>query len=142
MGSYTEALRLLRHTENDLFAEVRQLFNVLFTNNGVGMSAFVEEWSKAGREQQKNLLHYIIQLMEHTIRARYAPNAPIALPDNEADFVRKLAQKNLPFEGFSEIISLLSDTMYYIERNAHGKTQLHALLIRMQYVISGRKVTI
>jgi DNA polymerase III subunit delta' len=142
MGSYTEALRLLRHTDNDLFPDVRQLFNILFTNNGTGISAFVDEWSKAGREQQKNLLHYVIQLMEHTIKARYMPNAPLPLPEAEAEFVKKLATKNIPFEGLSNMVAAISDTVYYIERNAHGKTQLHALLIRLQHIIQGRAMAV
>lgn len=135
MGSYTEALRLVRHSENDLFPEVRNLFNLLFTNNGVGISKFAEEWSKAGREQQKNLLHYVIQLMEHTIKARYAPGMPVALQEAEAEFVRKLAATKISFEGFAEMIQVLGDTMYYIERNAHGKTQLHALLIQLHHIV-------
>jgi DNA polymerase-3 subunit delta' len=40
MGSYTEALRLVRHAENDLFPEVRNLFNNIFTNNGIGIGKF------------------------------------------------------------------------------------------------------
>jgi DNA polymerase-3 subunit delta' len=138
MGSYTEALSLLRHTENDLFPAVRQLFNVLFTNNGPGISGFVDEWSKTGREQQKNLLHYVIQLMEHTVKAGYIPNAPIPLPDIESDFVKKLSAKKIPFESFDKMIKALSDTIYFIERNAHGKAQFHALLIRLHYIIQGR----
>jgi DNA polymerase III subunit delta' len=138
MGSFAEALRLLRHADNDLFPEVRQLFNVLFTNNGVGISKFAEEWSKVGREQQKNLLHYVIQLMEHTIKAKYSPHSPIPLPDVEADFVRRLAAKNLSLDATSKFIASISETIYFIERNAHSKTQLHALLIRLQFIILGR----
>jgi DNA polymerase-3 subunit delta' len=138
MGSYTEALRLVRQTDNDLFPEVRQLFNSLFTNNGIGISKFTDEWSKAGREQQKNLLHYIIQLVEQTIRFRYNPQAPVALPDAEAQFVKKLAATPVTLESFGLLTSALSDTSYFIERNAHGKTQLHALAIRMQYIVHNR----
>lgn len=134
-GSYTEALKLIRHSENDLFIDVRNLFNLLFTNNGIGISKFADEWSKAGREQQKNLLHYVIQLMEHTIKARYAPNVPVALLDAEAEFVRKLAVTRISFEGFGEIIKVLADTIYFIERNAHGKTQLHAMLIKLHHIV-------
>ncbi|WP_345077984.1 hypothetical protein [Nemorincola caseinilytica] len=142
MGSYTEALRLIRHSENDLFPEVRQMFNILFTNNGAGVSKFVEDWSKAGREQQKDLLHYIIQLLEHAIKARYAPNAPIALQAAEAEFVRKLAGTKLSFEGMNDMTKVLGDTIYYIERNAHSKTQLHAMLIKMHHIVLGVKMPI
>ena len=135
MGSYTEALKLVRDTDNDLFPEVRQLFNALFTNNGLGIAKFAEEWSKAGREQQKNFLNYIIQLLEQAIRIRYSPGTSTSLPEQEAQFIQKLSDTNVSFEGFAQIVSAVSDTLFYIERNAHSKTQLHALAIRMQHII-------
>lgn len=137
MGSYTEALRLLLHSENDLFPEVRQMFNVIFTRNGPGIGAFVEQWSKAGREQQKNLLQYVIQLLEHALKARFRPDAPLPLNDTEAEFARRFAAIEISFEQISKMIDAISDTIYYIERNAHGKTQLHALFIRLQYIRFG-----
>ena len=140
-GSFTEALRLSRHADNDLFPGVRDLFNHLFTNNGVGIVKFAEEWSKAGREQQKNFLNYIIQLIEQTIRAMYTPQAPLSLPQAEADFVRKLATKTT-FEAFGKMIEVLTDTIFFIERNAHSKTQLHALGIKMQYIIQNKEVPV
>ena len=142
MGSYTEALRLVRHIDNDLYPEVRQLFNALFTNNGLAIAKFTEDWSKAGREQQKNLLHYIIHLLEQTIRMRYNPQTNISLPDDEAQFVKKLAVTNIAFENFGLMISAISDTIFYIERNAHSKTQLHAMAIRMQYFIQNKPLPV
>lgn len=138
-GSYTEALRLLRETENDLFPAVKELFNHIFTKNGIGISKFADEWSKAGREQQKNFLHYIIQLLEQTIRVIYTPNVPLTLPEAETKFVHALAGK-VSFGMLTAIVSALTDTQFYIERNAHSKTQLHAMAIRMQYIIQNRKI--
>lgn len=141
-GSFTEALRLVRHAENDLFPEVRQLFNIVFTNNGLAITKFAEEWSKSGREQQKNFLHYVIQLLEQAIRARFVPGGAIALPKEEADFVQKLAGMNIGHEQMAEMVNTLTDTIYYIERNAHSKTQLHAMCIRMQYIIRNKELTL
>lgn len=141
-GSYAEALSLVRHTGNDLFPEVRNWFNALFTNNGVAIAKFAEQWSKSGREQQKNFLHYIIQLLEQAIRVQYLPDVPPALPDAEADFVRKLAAMNVPLGTFESMVKELTKTIYYIERNAHSKTQLHALSVRMVYIISGRDIPV
>ena len=142
MGSYSAALRLVRQSENDLFPEVRQLFNVLFTNNGIGMSKWAEEWSKAGREQQKNLLHYVIQLLELTIRSRYRPATDAAMVDAEALFVQKLSSTSISFEAFRQLTDAISETIGYIERNAHSRTQLHVLTIKMQHIIQGRVVVI
>lgn len=141
-GSYAEALRILQHAENDLFPEVRSWFNTLFTNNGVAIAAFAEHWSKAGREQQKNFLHYIIQLLEQAVRVRYLPQHPPALPDGEADFVRKLAGMNVSLETINRMVKEITDTIYYIERNAHSKTQLHVLSVKMVYAINDRPLPV
>jgi len=141
-GSYTEALRLVRHTENDLFPGVKQMFNVIFTNNGPGIAKFAEEWSKAGREQQKNFLHYVIQLLEQAIRTRYMQGVEPALPPEEADFVQRLAKMNLSFDAIGRMVKNITDTIFYIERNAHSKTQLHALSIRLAYIIQNKELTL
>lgn len=141
-GSYAEALRLLQHTGNDLFPEVRSWFNALFTNNGLAITKFADQWSKAGREQQKNFLHYIVQLLEQAIRTRYLPQHPPALPLAEAEFVQKLAAMNIGLETINSMVKELTDTIYYIERNAHSKTQLHVLSIRLVYIITGRALPV
>lgn len=141
-GSYTEALALTRQTGNDLFASVRDWFNGLFTNNGLSIAAFADKWSKSGREQQKNFLHYVIQLLEQTIRVRYLPDQPPALPQEESQFVQKLAATQIGLDVFDKMVKEITDTIYYIERNAHSKTQLHALSIRMVYHISGRRIPV
>lgn len=137
-GSYTEALSLVQHTENDLFPDVRNWFNALFTRNGVAIAKFSEDWSKAGREQQKNFLHYIIQLLEQTVRVRYMPEHTPALPHEEGQFVQKLAAMPLPIEVFSKMVEEIASTIYFIERNAHSKTQLHTLSIKVMYVVQNK----
>jgi DNA polymerase III subunit delta' len=137
-GSFTEALRVVNHAESDLFPELRNWFNALFTNNGLGIAKFAEEWSKAGREQQKNFLNYVIQLLEHALRCMYLPQIPPPLPQEEAGFVQKLAARGMPYELLQQMVKTISDSIYYIERNAHSRTQLHALSIRLLYIIQQR----
>lgn len=139
-GSYTEALRLLRETENDLLPALRTMFNVIFRYNGAGISAFAEEWSKAGREQQKNFLQYAMLMMEHALRAQYIPTESPRLPAAEADFIRKLADMKLPAATMASMVQRISETAYYIERNAHGKAQFHAMLIALYYIRTGREI--
>jgi DNA polymerase-3 subunit delta' len=121
---------------------VRRLFNALFTNNGIEISKFADDWSKKGREQEKNFLQYVIQLLEQTIRARYLPQIPPALPEEEQQFVRKLAANDIGFESLQQMMEDISKTIYHIERNAHGKTQLHALSIKLLHLIQGRELAV
>jgi DNA polymerase III subunit delta' len=137
MGSYTEALRLVRQADNDLYADVRNLFNALFTKNGPAISKFTDDWSKVGREQQKNFLNYVIQMLEQAIKNRFRPDSNASLPEAEAEFIKKLAASRLPFGAFEQMVATINDTIFYIERNAHGKTQLHAMAIRLQGIVHG-----
>lgn len=138
-GSYTEALTLLQHIENDLFPMAKQWFNMLFTHNGLGVSKFVEELAKKGREQQKSFLQYVIHLLEATIRQRYTNTSILA--NEELAFVQKLAATTLSFEAIQSLIEDLDKTSYYIQRNANGKIQLQALSIKMMYAIQNKKVS-
>ncbi|MEZ5015537.1 MAG: hypothetical protein R2800_00670 [Flavipsychrobacter sp.] len=139
-GSYAEALRLLQHAGNDLFASVRTLFNAIFTNNGIALSKFAEEWSKEGREKQKNFLQYNIQLLEQAIRAKYLPDQEPSLPEAESQFVKKLASMNVSINVFNNMVEEMTDTIHKVERNAHSKTQLHALAIKLAYIVSNRPI--
>ena len=141
-GSFTEALKLVRHAENDLFPEVRRWFNALFTGNGLEVAKFTDDWSKTGREQQKNFLQYVIQLLEQTIRTRYLPELPPTLPEDEAQFVRKLASQQIQLEQIQKMVKRISDTIYFIERNAHSKTQLHVLSIQLIHIIQNREIKV
>ncbi len=141
-GSYTEALRLLHHLENDLLPAVRNLFNALFTNNGAGFVKFTEQLSKSGREGQKNFLQYIIELLEQSIRAQHIQGKPLSLPPEEADFVARLAGRKLSLEVISQMIAALSETIYHIERNAHSKAQLMALAIKLQHLIQDKPLPV
>jgi DNA polymerase-3 subunit delta' len=139
-GSFTEALRLHRHTENDFFPDVKAWFNAIFTTNGVELSKLTDDFSKSGREQQKNLLAYVIQLLEQTIRTRYLPSLPPTLPDEEAQFVRKLSAMPISFESLQQMTDQIGKTIYHIERNAHGKSQFLALSVQLSHTVKGNKL--
>lgn len=138
-GSFAEALKLLKDSDSSLFADMRRWFNALFTHNGVEVSRCTEDMSKLGREQQKNFLAYVVRMLEQTIRARYLPDAVLSLPAEEAAFVKKLASQPVSFEMISEIIKNTARTSYYIERNTHARTQLHALSIRIMQILQDRE---
>jgi DNA polymerase III subunit delta' len=138
-GSYTEAITLIQHIENDLFPMARQWFNMIFTQNGIGVVKFVDELSKQGREQQRNFLQYVIHLLEATLRQRYT-NISI-LANEELTFVQKLAAAPMSFEAIETLIEEIGKTSYYIQRNASAKIQLQALCIKMMYAIQNKKVS-
>jgi DNA polymerase III subunit delta' len=132
MGSYADALHLLKKNDDNLLEDVRKLFNAVFRDNGLEIADFAEQWSKKGREAQKKLLQYTLHLLEQSVRARYLPPEKVALPPDEAIFVRRVADnKNLRETTMQKMITALQTTSQHIEHNAHSKAQLHAMCIQL-----------
>lgn len=131
-GSYTEALQLMAHMENDLLPSVRSWFNVIFTNNGIGIVQFSEEWSKAGREKIRNLFSYTLHLLEGAVRVSYLPQAITAYPAEEGQFIQRLASRRLSLDSLQKMMELINDASYYIERNAHTKSVLLSCCIKLK----------
>ncbi|MEO6831716.1 MAG: hypothetical protein ABI378_05275 [Chitinophagaceae bacterium] len=134
-GSFSEALRLVAHLENDLLPSVKALFNALFTNNGLGLVQFSEEWAKAGREGIKNILGYMLSVLEGSLRAQHIPSALSQFAPGEAEFIGKLAAKKLAASCYIDLIKAITDASYYVERNANTKSVLTAMGIKLRQAI-------
>lgn len=141
-GSYAQALQLMQYAGNDLLEPLRNWFNGIFANNGLLMNQWVEEMAKSGREQQKNFLLFVQQLLGHALRVSLIPGYTLSLPDAEASFVHKLAGRDFTPNVYKRIDKVLSDTIYHIERNAHVKTQLLSLTVQLQYLVQGKALRI
>lgn len=141
-GSYTNALQLLHYTGSDLLLPLREWFNGIFTNNGITLNKWVEDMGKTGREQQKNFLMFTQQLLAHAMRMTLIPGYVPALPEDEAVFAGKLAQRKFSPDIFRKMDETINKTVYHIERNAHSKTQLLYLSIQMQYLIQGQELKV
>ena len=131
-GSYTEALRVMNSTENDLFQEVRKLFLALFVDKGNELAKLTDEWADTGREHLKNLIAYVINLLEYGVRSQFIP---VYLPPDEAKFTQNLRNKQIPIESLKMMVDTITETGFFIERNAHVKTQLLAMMIRLHYIV-------
>jgi DNA polymerase-3 subunit delta' len=139
-GSVSKAIELTEHIENDLFPNLRQWFNMIFTNNGIGIAKFVDDIAKEGRENQRNFLTYVIKLLEACIRIKYTGTAKLAT--DELNFANKLATiPSLTIENLQSIIEELSITSYHVQRNANSKLQFMTLSLKILYVIQNKKVS-
>lgn len=141
-GNYAEALQLLQYTGNDLLEPTKNWFNGIFGNRGMLIYQWVEDMSSNGREQQKNALAYVQQLLGHALRKKMIPEYRPALLDDEFDFITKLSQSKLSTEAFQKISEAISTTIANIERNANSKIQLLNLSIQLQYLIKNKELTI
>ncbi len=136
-GSYTEALRLLRHPERELFADFRPWMLAVFKNWGLELAKAADDLSKDGREGIKAFLEYAVHLLSAVVRHRHAPGLPLALPPDEAKFVQDLARNPISYESIARMTDLIGETAYRVERNANAKAQLLALGIQLSRIVRG-----
>lgn len=134
-GDYHQALHLLHDQDSDYLQMLRTWLNALFRNHGPELAAWIRDLSDLKPESRRNFLHYVIQLLEHTIRLESLGPAHVHLPDDEARVAQVLLQKGLDRHRLGRVAELIGTTAYELERNVNTQIALHALSLRIQQVM-------
>ncbi len=119
-GSLTAALNYLKEDDNDNFRLFSGWMRITFADRGSSIFEFVEEASKIGRESQKNLLKYGINMIRECIMVLSGANELVHLPSAELDFVNNFS-KQLDLARAEALINEMDKAHYHIERNANPK---------------------
>jgi DNA polymerase-3 subunit delta' len=143
MGNYREAMYLLQNAEDDYHELLRSWLNGIFTGNRAALQQWIEQIASAkmGRENQKQFLRYFITLLEHSLRLQFLSREVLAFSEEEMDFAAKL-NKLVNLQQMEQIMQLLDNACYYIERNANAKLLFHALSIRLQYIFRNKPLPV
>lgn len=138
-GSFTEALHILQHTDEDWQILIRDWLNAILKAGPIAQVKWIEEVSKLGREKQKQLLLYFIHLLEKSIHLQTIGIENSSMHEAELDFAKRINKlTNISQQQY--IIEELNKTIYYIERNANAKIILHALTIRLYHNIQNKSL--
>lgn len=144
-GNYHEALQLYQHNDEDLNGLLRDWLNAALLKGPRQHERFdkqiqfAEAVSRLGRERQKQLLRYFIQLIEQSIRLRLIGEDKLHLPAAEKDFALRLNK----FSGLGQQKAMadeLEKAIYYIERNANAKMLFQALTLKLRYIVLDKLV--
>jgi DNA polymerase III subunit delta' len=120
-GSLNEAFRLNREVEEDHHSFFRDWMRICYKKNNF---AELVEWSevfhKMGREVQKSLFQYGLNMLRETLVYNYASNQLVRLQDEDLKFVEGFS-KVLNESKVEQVSKQLNDAYYHIERNANAK---------------------
>ncbi len=119
-GNLQAALNFLKEDDNDSFRMFSSWMRMTFADKGSLIFEFVDEASKIGRENQKNLLRYGISLIRECVMILSGANDLVHLPANELDFVSNFSRQ-LDLAKAEALINELDKAHYHIERNANPK---------------------
>lgn len=142
-GNYREAVELLQHHEENWNGLLRDWLNATLMraaagkNNYAALNKVVGDLSGLGREKQKQLLLYFLQLIEQSLRLKLVGGNYLNLPEQEAEFAQRLNKIAGP-STLGALAELLENAVYFVERNANAKLLFHSLCIKMRYIINDR----
>jgi DNA polymerase-3 subunit delta' len=119
-GNLQTALNLLKEDESDDFRIFSSWMRMTFGDKGSQIFEFVDSASKLGRENQKNLLQYGVNLIRECIMIISGAEELVHLQSSEMDFVKNFS-KHLDLAQAEALVNELEKAHYHIERNANPK---------------------
>jgi DNA polymerase III subunit delta' len=137
-GNYYAATQLMSHASESYFQLFRQWMNVLFTNDGIGISNWGLLVAEQPKETQKQFLLYITVMMEHLIRIKWVGKENMLLHDEEQKIIEKLLSLNITEAQAYAIAKEASEATSYLERNANAKIVLQSLSLSAKEIFGGK----
>lgn len=144
-GNYREAMQLVQHNQEDWDALLKDWLNASLLRGTTDFQRFglqnkiVEQLAGLGREKQKQLLRYFLELLGQSVRIRVMGADQLNLPENEKAFALKL-NKISGISTQQAIVKELEQAIYYVERNANPKMLFHALTIKLRSIVLDKTV--
>ncbi len=122
-GNLKLAIKKYQHLEEDQvnLNMFRDWMRLCFAKDIIGLVSFSGELAKIGRENQKNLLHYALQIVQSCARLQYNQDWLVLSAGEEMEFIQKIT----PYINSSNLTSfndLFNNALYHIERNAYPQT--------------------
>ena len=121
-GNISRALRLLNKDElsEENTKRFQQWMRLSYQENILGLTDWVDEIGKIGRERQKAFLQYALHMVRESLVRNFASNDLQRLRGEEQDFTQKFS----PFiheNNVLELIEVFEKAHYDIVRNASAK---------------------
>lgn len=144
-GNYREALQMMQHNGEDWDSLLKEWLNASLMKGASEIQRFalqakaVDQLAALGREKQKQLLRYFLELLSHSLRIRVLGEDALNLPENEKEIARRINKVS----GISTQQAMsreLENAIYYVERNANAKMLFHALTLKLRSIVLDKTV--
>jgi len=119
-GNLHAAIEFSRSEENDNYQLFADWMRMTYADKGSQFIDYVDVLAKLGRENQKNLLRYGINLIREAVLFLSGAEDLVNLPDAEYEFISKFS-KIMDLAKAEALIEELEKAHYHVERNANPK---------------------
>jgi DNA polymerase III subunit delta' len=136
-GSYREAQLLLQQNEDGqaFFQNFRTFMTIAYNFDGIKAVAWVDENARTGREKQKQLLQYGLEIFRDCLMYSYGSIDLVRHSGDEKIFITKFS-KFIHHRNYEKITTEFNSSFYFIERNANPKILFMDLLMKINELLS------
>lgn len=136
-GDFNQALQLADSPENDHAKLLLDWLRRCYKGSAIELAAWAENFSKLGRENQKQFLHYGLHFLREMMSLVVAGNTSLRLREDELKTAQNMARV-LNFEKIGAMVRILNDDIFFLERNANSKILFLDSGIEMRKIFQGR----
>ena len=135
-GDFQQALQLADNPENDDAAFLLDWLRKCWRGNGIELVKWTENFAKLGRENQKQFLYYGLYFLRELLAMVVSKNPNARLRPEELQTAQNMAAV-LNFEKIAQMVNIVNDNVYYIERNANPKILFLDTSIQFNRILKG-----
>ncbi len=136
-GNFNEALKFARSQENDYSRIFLEWLRMCYQGNGVKLVQWAEKIATLGRENQKQFIRYALHFLREYLVLKLTGDEKIRLQTAELETARKLMSV-IDFDQIEQIVNLLSENSYFVERNANPKVLFLSASVEMNRILKRR----
>lgn len=137
-GNLNQAQKMASEKESDNATLFLDWMRKSYIGNGVELVKWVDKFSKIGRENQKHFIRYALHFMREYMLLKMSNQADVRLRSVELKTAQNLT-KVIAFDQIEDIVQLLNDCAYYIERNANPKVLFLDTSIQLNKILKRKK---
>ncbi|HNG88737.1 MAG TPA: hypothetical protein PK858_00980, partial [Saprospiraceae bacterium] len=134
-GNLGTALAMVQHPDHDDARMLLDWFRRCWKGHAVELVRWTETFAQLGRENQKQFLHYALHFLREMLALIVRPEpASARLQPDELATAQNMARV-LNFDKIGQMVALLNDNIYYVERNANSKILFLETSIRLNRIM-------
>lgn len=136
-GSYIEALKLLQHEQGN-FSIFKEWTSLIFEERFSQLTDWIEQFSKAGRENQKNLFLYGLHFFRECLLQMTLGNTNKNKSQQEEHAYITEVMGLADFDKIEKLTNLFNAAHYHIERNANPKILFMHVSLKVKDIIKNK----
>jgi DNA polymerase-3 subunit delta' len=119
-GNMERAVHISHEEQDDSHDIFANWMRLCFGRKYAELLSFCDDLSKKGRENQKNLLQYSLQIVRDALMNKLDLGQLVRQDDDEMKFVQNFS-KVITEEYVQNLYEILNETYHHIERNGNAK---------------------